>query len=120
MKTKILHITVAFLLLISTLGITINRHYCGNRFISASIFSKSCCSSSCHKCHNEVKQIRVSDAFVSSGSVQILTKIFVPIPILYHCNLLGYQNPIIKDQVNTDISPHPLLKSASLLQTFRL
>ena len=123
MKTKILHISIACLLLISTLGVTINKHFCGNRLISASIFSdsNSCCKGNCDNCHNEFKNIRIIDAFESSFTNEIIKTTLVCLQPFYYSNdLLITYNPDIRNQFNNDISPHEILKSASLLQIFRL
>lgn len=123
MKTKILHITVAILLLISTLGITINKHFCGNRLISASIFSEpnSCCKGNCGNCHHESQNIRITDAFESSYTNDIVENHFVCLQTFYYSSdLLLTYHPDIKKHITIDISPHQIMNSASLLQSFRL
>ena len=52
---KVLHILVASLLLISTSGVIINKHYSGGELFSASLFveAESCCETSC--CQHEHK-----------------------------------------------------------------
>jgi len=56
MFKKIKYITLAILLVISTVGVTISKHYCSNELVSISIVSSAdyCCDepgSDC--CHNE-------------------------------------------------------------------
>lgn len=123
MKTKILHISIAFLLLISTLGITINKHFCGNRLISSSIFSapNSCCNGNCGKCHNESQNIRITDAFESSFMNVIAENQFVCLQIFsFNRDFQVDYTRDIKNQFANDISPHPIKNTASLLQSFRL
>ena len=50
---KVSHILVSLLLLVSTTGVIINKHYSGGELFSASFFvdAKSCCETSC--CHHE-------------------------------------------------------------------
>ena len=126
MKYKISHISLAFLLLISTFGITINKHFCGNRMISASIFSdaNSCCNGNCGKCHNESHNIRVTDAFESAFSDEIIKIPYVSLQINFFNDLAFTFNTDIKNQFVVDIppniSPHKIPKTATLLQNFRL
>ncbi|MCF8368810.1 MAG: hypothetical protein K9G76_07180 [Bacteroidales bacterium] len=54
MKTsKIIHLFVASILLFSTIGVVVNKHYSGGELFSTALFVKaqSCCASSC--CHHE-------------------------------------------------------------------
>ena len=126
MKTRILHISVAFLLLISTLGVTINMHFCGNRLISSSVFSApdACCNGNCGKCHNESQNIRITDAFESAFSNDIVKN-----PYVFHFTFNYSHFPLslntdINNQfvveISPNISPHEIVKSATLLQNFRL
>ena len=50
---KIIRVFIAFVLLVSTIGVVINKHYSGGELFSTSLFvkAKSCCTSSC--CHHE-------------------------------------------------------------------
>jgi len=50
---KILNITISMLLLVSTSGVIINKHYSGDQLFSTSFFTdaESCCETSC--CHHE-------------------------------------------------------------------
>jgi hypothetical protein len=59
------NIMMILLLLISTGGISITRHYCGESVISVSMFStpKSCCGSGCEHCRNENIFNKVTDDF---------------------------------------------------------
>jgi hypothetical protein len=126
MKYKISHISLAFLLLISTFGITINKHFCGNRMISASIFldANSCCKGNCGKCHNESHSIRVTDAYESAFSDEIVKNPYVSLQINYYKDLaytfnIDNINQFVVD-ISPNISPHQIIKSATLLQNFRL
>jgi hypothetical protein len=64
------HIFIIVLLLFSTTGITITRHYCGRDLVQTSIYSTphSCCDGICPRCHNEKIDIRISDKYQSSKS----------------------------------------------------
>jgi len=62
------HIAIILLLIITTGGITITKHYCGNSLIGRSIFSapEDCCNGPCKDCRNETKTIKVTDTFESA------------------------------------------------------
>ena len=49
---KIIHLFIACILLISTIGVVINKHYSGGELFSTALFveAESCCASSC--CHS--------------------------------------------------------------------
>ncbi len=63
MFKRIAHIIVISLLLVSTSGISITRHYCGNSLMSLAVFSTphNCCEGDCNKCHNEHTLTKVTD-----------------------------------------------------------
>lgn len=60
---KIIHLFIACVLLVSTIGVVINKHYSGDELFSTALFveAESCCESSCcHSkpmkgCHEEVE-----------------------------------------------------------------
>lgn len=49
---KVIHLFIACVLLVSTIGVVINKHYSGGELFSTALFveAESCCASSC--CHN--------------------------------------------------------------------
>jgi hypothetical protein len=85
MLKKAGHICLVILLLTSTMGITMYKHYCGNSLISKSIDFpvKNCCSNHCKACHNETTLIKIIDNFeVSSTETNIsaeISKILSPV-----------------------------------------
>jgi hypothetical protein len=62
---KICQTFVVILLVITTSGITISRHYCGNSLFSMALghHAKSCCDSKCQGCHDETVHFKVVDHF---------------------------------------------------------
>jgi hypothetical protein len=70
MLKKNAHILVVSLLLISTSGISMTRHYCGNTLKSVSISgtSHSCCDGVCNKCHNKYSYNKVNDEFTDTSA----------------------------------------------------
>ncbi len=60
MLNKAAHIVLTMLLLIATIGLTVEKHYCGTRLVSVSLFGDPdpCCDTDAGCCHND------SDTFV--------------------------------------------------------
>lgn len=84
MLKKVSHITVALLLLISTIGMAVSTHYCGGKRVSVSFFKKadSCCNmAGC--CKNENHFYKVKDDFSSSS--------IATVPLLAELDILGEQ-----------------------------
>jgi hypothetical protein len=78
MLKKAGHISLVILLLISTMGVPMYKHYCGNSLISKSIElpAKNCCNNHCKACHNETTLIKIIDNFeVSSTKANISAEI---------------------------------------------
>ncbi len=61
MVNRIVHIFLAFLILVSTGGVTIYHHYCGQKLISTTIDVKpdDCCNSGCEDCRTDVVNLKV-------------------------------------------------------------
>ena len=124
MLKKFSHIILSALLLISTIGLVVSKHYCSGSFVSASIFheAKSCCrDSDC--CHNEDTFYKVNDDF---SAPQI-----VDTPQLAQLDILGHElfsfdlitaPEAEKTVILYDGSPPPptIQKVLSLKQVYRL
>ena len=65
MLRKIKHIILALLLLVSTSGVAISKHYCGTNLKSVSILTtpESCCEGPAGCCHNENVEIEIKDNY---------------------------------------------------------
>lgn len=64
MLKRIIHIALALLLLVSTSGMTISKHYCGTNleFVSILTTPESCCDiPGC--CHNEEVKVEIEDDY---------------------------------------------------------
>jgi hypothetical protein len=84
MLKGILNVLVSTLLLITTTGIGISKHYCGKTLVSVSLFNEadSCCGDS-DCCHNENQLFKVHDYFSAS-------QIVAP-PELAEVDILGHE-----------------------------
>ncbi len=75
MIRRLLHIFVMCTLILATAGITVTRHFCGNRLVETSLsgIPKSCCGEHCNCCHNETFSQKVTTDYLSSNDVHIPT-----------------------------------------------
>ncbi|MBI4647170.1 MAG: hypothetical protein HY738_11420 [Bacteroidia bacterium] len=122
MLKRIGHIAIVFLLLISTTGITINKHFCCGRLIAFSLFSKPepCCKGVCNSCHDESKHIKITNPFESSSLLEISGNFYIFLQIFCCNDFLIKNTPVTLYRFISDISPPKLIDSASFLQVFRL
>ncbi|NOU60804.1 HYC_CC_PP family protein [Marinifilum caeruleilacunae] len=70
MKTKkFVHITMVFLLLISTAGVSINKHYSGGEIFSTAFFieADSCCETPCACCNESTDFIQVDADYLATA-----------------------------------------------------
>lgn len=124
MLKKFSHIVLSTVLLISTMGVVISKHYCGDSFVSTSVFheAKSCCGDS-DCCHNEDSFYQVKDDFSAPAVLAA--------PILAELDILGHglfaallEEPVIAENLYftfTDSPPPPTIqKVLSLKQVYRL
>lgn len=83
MLRKFSHIILSSLLLVSTIGMVVSKHYCGDSFISSSVFhqAESCCGDS-DCCHNETSFYQVKDEF--SAPAVVAPPVLAEIEILGH------------------------------------
>ena len=67
MLRKIINIITIFVLLFTTTGITISKHFCGDMLVSFAVdgMAKSCCKAGCKCCHTENVSILLKSDFVA-------------------------------------------------------
>jgi len=122
---KIAHIVFALLLMTSTMGFTVSKHYCCSELIEISINSEAepCCddvgTSGC--CHDEMEYFQLKEDFVSPIYFENLED--TGIDLLFP-TVVAYL-PIIPDNIDIEVfnfaeSPPPptLQGTLSLLQTY--
>lgn len=84
MLRQYLHIILATILLVSTTGITVKRHYCLDefRYASLDIWSLPCCSDDAEKippcCSDEFERHQVEDDFHSASGPSLLAPVLLP------------------------------------------
>ncbi len=130
MLKKAGHISLIILLLISTMGVTMYKHYCGGSLVSESIgfHAKKCCNDSCKKCHNESKTFKISDKYEANNSTlnfkAAVNKIFDNFSfafLLLHITIDPSSNNNLFIQIKICDTP-PLIaeNTTAMLQVFRL
>ncbi|MEZ5104185.1 MAG: hypothetical protein R2757_06805 [Draconibacterium sp.] len=119
MIRKISHIIFSLILLVSTMGLVISKHYCGGELVSVSVYhnADSCCDmDGC--CQNETHTYQVKDDFS--------TPVISTIPVLAELDVLGHDLLVVEslltepEQENTnlyvDFSPPPKTTQTVLSQ----
>ncbi len=104
MFKNVLNIIVVTLLLISTTGFTISKHYCGTHLVSVKINNeaKSCCGLNDNCCHNESKLLQVDNDY-SFNIQNIEIESFVTVIAIIQNKL--FKNIIIENFDSTIIKP---------------
>lgn len=110
------HIILSFLLLVSTIGLSVSKHYCNGKLISTSFFidTDSCCDSN-DCCKNETEVFQLHEAF--SVSVDLYLEESAPIDLLLNPIFLFNDNEIIQSTLKDYIiseSPPPTKIQISL------
>ena len=117
------HIIMILLLLISTAGVSINKHYSGGELFSTAIFieADSCCETPCGCCDEKSEFFKVEADFLTSsfslvGAVQ-LDLLSTSISLL-----VDFENTqlIANNFIHEDTSPPSLPDLCILNQVFRL
>lgn len=130
MLKKAIHISVVLFLLISTMGVTIYKHYCSGTLISKSVGlpAKKCCNDNCKDCRNESKTFKITtDYDANSNSLNFkaeVKKIFDNFSftfILIHTTLSTIIDKNILTSIKTCDTPLLIAENSSaMLQVFRL
>ena len=126
MFKKIAHICMVIVLLFSTTGMTVSKHYCSGSLVNVNLFSeaKSCCEGGCSTdcCHNESERYELDEDFVLALSniefQEVIIELILPIIQSSVVNEIQQQN---LETVN--INPPPpkeVLSFLSDLQVYRL
>lgn len=124
MIKKASHIILSMLLLLSTIGLAISKHYCGDELISTSLFveADSCCDSD-DCCKNETKVFQLDEDFSVSSALELpeLVQIDLLAVSLVVFNLILEENSVVVDFELID-SPPPSKIQTSLAkrQTYLL
>ncbi|MEN8118635.1 MAG: hypothetical protein ABFS16_16750 [Bacteroidota bacterium] len=115
MIKKASHIILSMLLLISTTGLAISKHYCGGELISTSLFVEggSCCDSD-DCCKNETEIFQLDEDFSVSTSLAIPESVQIDLLAisLVVFNLNIEENSIADDYILIDSPPPPKIQTS--------
>lgn len=124
MFKKASHIILSMLLLISTVGLAISKHYCGGELISTSLFveADACCDSD-DCCKNETEVFQLDEDFSVSTTLEIPESIQIDLLAisLMVFNLTLEENSTAEEFQLIDSPPPPKIQtSLSKRQSYRL
>jgi hypothetical protein len=126
MLRGILNMLVSTLLLITTTGFGISRHYCGTTLVSVHIEKEadSCCGEGADCCHNENEFFQVKDDFVVAANPISFENSFALDVLFYqpiHFSISTFSDNTDVLIVFNESPPPPLIQTTlSSLQTYRL
>ena len=113
MLQKFSHIVLASLLLVSTIGMAVSKHYCGGSLVSVSLFeeAEACCDDpGCCQTKNEFIQVKEDFSTPSISTIPALAEITV----LGHDLFDGLDFTLPETEIqNKSISISPLPPSVS-------
>jgi hypothetical protein len=126
MLKKVSHIILSSLLLISSIGMVVSKHYCGTTLVSVNVDKEadSCCGAGADCCHNENEFFQVKDDFVVAAN-QISFENSFALDVLFY-QAIPFLMSTIGDNESVFIAsnesfPPPLIQTVlSSLQTYRL
>ena len=112
------------LLLLSTTGLAISKHYCGGELISTSLFveADSCCDSD-DCCKNETEVFQLDEDFSVSTALELPESVQIDLLAvsLVVFNLSIEENLIVDEFLITDSPPPPKIQtSLAKRQTYLL
>lgn len=123
MIKRILHINLALLLLITTIGFTVSKHYCSGDLVKITINAEaeSCCDMETGCCSNETKHYQLEEDFVSPMVVYDLpdTSVDILFPIVVSLIQIEPGNKMLSTIIYPEHPPPPEIQTLlSLLQAY--
>jgi hypothetical protein len=122
MIKKISHIILAFVVLVTSVGMTVSSHYCGSTLESVSIIiaPDQCCDNLDGCCHDESFTIKIEDNFSVPSYSYDFSQLAISLPALLEL----IQREVIQEvlfPIFCTATPPPKIQTAiSFLQTFIL
>jgi len=124
--SRIIHLIVAIVLLVSTIGVVINKHYSGGELFSTALFveAESCCTSSCchsmqmEGCREEFEYLILDLDFTIPDNAASFSLYKLEISLFsINENITSnlYSSSIQNKIVNRDIKPPPKTDNLSIL-----
>jgi len=117
MRRKILHISIVIILTIATTGISISKHFCGDRLVEVSVNEKSspCCGTESNCCQTETDFFQLEDDFTETVTTGISNCSKYYLDYATNADHFISNNPHITSSktISSDSSP-PLLRISDL------
>ena len=120
------HIALSLLLLVSTVGMTVSKHYCGNSLVSVSISGNSEESSCCDMencCHSETQIFQLKEDFSvpAVSGLPVSPEINIWGHDLAHLDIFSVIESMDVRSAYTEIPPLlPILKTLSVKEVYLL
>ncbi|MFV0589847.1 MAG: HYC_CC_PP family protein [Draconibacterium sp.] len=109
MIRKLSHIILATLLLVSTVGMAVSKHYCHNSLVDVSLFAQadSCCDDGgCCTNDNHFYQVKEDFSAPVISTVPVLAEIDILVQILLNPDIL-FPNELTEEFEITNEPPPP-------------
>ncbi|HEC43463.1 MAG TPA: hypothetical protein ENI20_11600 [Bacteroides sp.] len=122
MLRKIGHIVVSAILLLATVGLTIDKHYCDTRLVSISILgdTETCCDMEDGCCHDESDTFLLTTDYTIANFTGEIDLVSRDIPVQPTLILLSsVSGPSFTDFIGFS-PPRKPRQTLSVLQTYRL
>ena len=118
-----INIVMSVALLISTMGFTVSKHYCGSDFVDFTINTEAetCCDMGAGCCNTESEHYQLEEDFVGQFIVNEFQNFDTDLLFLISFTTISLElnEEIILETEFTDLSPPPKIQTTlSLLQTY--
>ena len=122
MLKKISHIIIVLLLLVTTMGLTIDKHYCGTRLVSVGILNEaeSCCDMDDDCCHNDTETFKLNVDYTYSQINTDFNQVPTELSALSFCYLSFFEGNTSDVVFSIYIPPRKTQTTLSDFQTYRL
>ena len=122
MLRKISHIILSLILLVSTMGLTIDKHYCGTRLVSVSILNDTdpCCDPGDGCCHDDSETYKLSVDYTLSQSDIDFNQAPIVLPALSFLYVPLFGGISSNAEFTVFIPPRSLRTTLSTFQTYLL
>ena len=122
MLKKIGHIILSIMLLVTTMGMTVSEHFCGDSLKSVAIqaAAEKCCDIPDGCCHDESITIKVKDDFSVASHNFDFAQFAVIIPVIIGFEQVETEDSQVVAFSENRLPPPKIQKVLSSLQTYRL
>ena len=122
MLKKISQIFLAILFMVTTMGMTVSKHYCGSSLQSVSVFSEidPCCDMDTGCCHDEQVNIEIEDDYSVTSNNYDFSLFALELPNLLELFQIDVPEMISEFQVSHFLPERKIQTVLSRLQSYLL